>query len=60
MNIEQPAPICPRCGKPMRPARKIPNGGALPELHIYDYKECGVAVTEAEKPDRAYAGSRIT
>jgi len=44
----------------MRPARKIPNGGALPELHIYDYKECGVAVSEAEKPDRAYAGSRIT
>jgi hypothetical protein len=60
MNIEHPAPICPHCGKPMRLARKIPDGGALPELHIYDCKECGVAVTEAGEPDRAYAGSRIT
>ena len=31
----------------MRLARKIPDGGALPELHTYDCKECGIAVTEA-------------
>jgi hypothetical protein len=34
----------------MRLARTIPGIGALPELHTYDCKQCGVALTEAGEP----------
>ena len=54
---EHPAPICSHCGKPMRLARIIPGIGALPGLHTYDCKQCGVAVTEAGEPGERLAAS---
>jgi hypothetical protein len=41
----------------MRLARIIPGIGALPELHTYDCKQCGVVVTEAGEPGERLAAS---
>ena len=52
------APVCPRCGKPMRFARSIPGIGSLPELWTFECRECAEATTEAKEPadDEAGAG----
>jgi hypothetical protein len=52
---QYPAPICPHCGKPMGLARTIPGIGALPELHIFDCKQCGVSLTESGEPGQRRA-----
>jgi len=45
-----PAPLCPRCRKPMDFVRSIPKVGALPELRTYQCKPCRETVTEADEP----------
>ena len=55
MDIEQehPAPICPHCGEFMRLALTILSSGALPQLHNYYCKECGVMVLRRTEWRRA-------
>lgn len=50
---EHPAPICPHCGKSMRLALTILRSGALPQLHNYYCKECGVMVLRRTEWRRA-------
>jgi predicted RNA-binding Zn-ribbon protein involved in translation (DUF1610 family) len=55
MDIEQehPAPICPHCGESVRLALTILSSGALPQLHNYYCKECGVMVLRRTEWRRA-------
>jgi ribosomal protein S27AE len=42
VNENQPiAPVCPRCGDPMRLARKFPPLKPLPEMRFYLCGRCG-------------------
>jgi hypothetical protein len=41
-------PLCPACAKIMRHARIILGVSGLPELHNYECRPCGVAVTLEE------------
>jgi hypothetical protein len=50
---ENPAPICPHCAESMRLALTIPSGDALPELHNYYCRECGVIVLRRTEWRRA-------
>ena len=50
---ENAAPICPHCAESMRLALTIPSGDALPELHNYYCRECGVIVLRRTEWRRA-------